>query len=350
MIIDEEDYIQHHGVLGMKWGIRHDPKELAAKRDKKAQKYINEAARYDAKVKQARAGRSIFRGHQIRSNSEKRNQALRDAHATRRGDLTDKQRKIVIGSSAAATTAAAYGTYHSLNSGNARRLAMNGKAWLTGDDTDAPWTKNPNLSRPGMTEDEILNEVVQHVNPDFGSPGTRNNCKRATYAYEMRRRGYDVAATKTTNGLGQDQTGSYNALNPGINLVPPGTTGMITRAVAESRKSEQPFTDYANSRSKEPNQYSGELKFENGIGDTLSKMPPGARGELSMVWHGGGGHSMSWENVNGNVVVFDNQTGKKYSTQSELDELGTSIAKVGGTRLDNRPLNHDFLKRWVKNA
>lgn len=367
MIIDEEDYIQHHGVLGMKWGIRHDPKELAAKREKKAQKYYDKASEHQSNIDKAKASRSPFKHRTMRIQREKRQQAIIDAEMVRRGKMTDRQRKIAIGAGSAATTAAAYGTYRSLNSGNARRLATKGKQFITRDDKSAPWKTNPELARPGMTEDDIFRDVVQHVNPGYGDPGTKVNCRRATYAYEMRRRGYDVAATKTTNGLGQDLSGHYNATNTGVNLVPPGSSGIITRTISETYNKQKhgtptPFLDKITESASESGTAMGDIKIKRGpepdaatygsleIRETLAKMPPGARGELGMVWRGGGGHSMSWENIGGKPVIFDNQTGHRYSTPSEIKELADKLADAGITRLDDKPLNNDFLMRWVKNA
>ncbi len=55
------------------------------------------------------------------------------------------------------------------------------------------------------------------------------NCRRCTFAYEMRRRGYDVAATRTTNGRGQTAVGVYNALNTEGDIAKVGKLSMIAR-------------------------------------------------------------------------------------------------------------------------
>ena len=59
---------------------------------------------------------------------------------------------------------------------------------------------------------------------------------------------------------------------------------------------------------------------------------------------------MSWENVNGTPVIFDNQTGERYSNSREIGDLADSLQDAALTRLDDKPLNTDFLMRWVKNV
>ena len=70
--------------------------------------------------------------------------------------------------------------------------------------------------------------------------------------------------------------------------------------------------------------------------DAISRHPDGSRGEFGMKWIGGGGHSMAWEKIKGEAVIFDNQTGKNYRG-SEILQLATGIEDAGITRLDDIP-------------
>jgi hypothetical protein len=45
MLIDEETYLAHYGILGMKWGVRRD-----LRRKEKAAKYYKKAAALDTKI------------------------------------------------------------------------------------------------------------------------------------------------------------------------------------------------------------------------------------------------------------------------------------------------------------
>lgn len=350
MIDDKEIdlFLEHHGIKGMHWGIRK-PEEKKARREAKAKKFDDKAAELQKKIDNTSKWRPVHKA-KLR---DKRDRAISDAEKKRQGKLSHRQKQVAVGATVAAGIIAAYGTYAALNSGNARRLVSKGKDFITQQHTG--WKPNPELADPNLDVDGIMTKVVAHINPGYGAPGTKNNCRRATFAYEMRRRGYDVAATKTHTGRGQDVSGIYNALNPGINLVPVGPTGVMARVFAEGRKkvndeAKTPFTDFVN----KPHALFGDHFFDgedraSKFLDTIANEPSGARGEMGIGWKGGGGHSVSWEKVHDKLVVFDNQSGKKYEG-NDFFELVDHTTQIGYTRLDDKELNQDFLRRWLKSA
>lgn len=60
-----------------------------------------------------------------------------------------------------------------------------------------------------------MRDVIRGVNPKYGQPGSKMNCRRCTFTYEMRRRGYDVEATRSTKGIGQTGLGLAYGVTPG---------------------------------------------------------------------------------------------------------------------------------------
>jgi hypothetical protein len=347
----DELLLEHFGTKGMQWGVRKERKQAA--RNVRAQKFVDKANILDEKIKDlgtdTKGARNILKRREIKKLTEKKESALDDAERKRQGNLSKRQKKVAIGAGIAGTIVASYVTYSALNSGNARRLASKGKDFVL-QKKGLPWKLKPELRDPNLDVDGIMNNVVSHINPNYGATGTKNNCRRATYAYEMRRRGYDVAATRTHTGRGQDITGVFNVQTPGANLVPVGVSGAAARVIGELRKPSKPFTERASTEGANL----GKQVFKGSdIGDqiryALSKQPDGARGEFGMMFNAGGGHSMAWEKVKGVVVIFDTQTGKKYQGD-EIVSLGQHLSEAGITRLDNLPLNDDFLRRWLKNA
>jgi hypothetical protein len=100
-------------------------------------------------------------------------------------------------------------------SGDVRRMISKGKAFIEKrDPLDFP--RDERLADKNMSADAIHSAVVKPINPNYsiGHPGAFANCRRATFAYELRRRGYDVRATHTSNASGQNVIGLHNATTP----------------------------------------------------------------------------------------------------------------------------------------
>lgn len=367
MADDVTDFLEHYGVKGMRWGVRKEEsnkKQISrqdkrqATREARAQKYVIKAETLQTKINEINKepASNWFNAQktkiQTKNLSKERDSALRDAEAKRQGKLTRKQKAIVAG----VVFVSAYATYKVANTGEFNRMAMKGKAFFEGQDSSS-WKKAPKLASTDFDVSTIKFAVVDQINKDYGAPGTKVNCRRCTFAYEMRRRGYDVAATRTTTGSGQDRTGMYNALTPGAKLVRPGKVSIISRLVSESLKNTSgdisSFTRHLDVMKPDGKTLisasSGGLKPTD-IFSALSTQPNGARGELGVSWKIGGGHSMAWEIVKGKPVIFDAQTRRVYENPETLLKLTGAMKEAGFTRLDNVPLNEDFLMRWVKNA
>jgi hypothetical protein len=195
--------------------------------------------------------------------------------------------------------------------------------------------------------------VVKHINPDYGAIGTKMNCRRATFSYEMRRRGYDVQATRTTNANGQNVMGLLNATSPGKKIQGTGVFNVVSNIAKDegrSRKGQStPVKDLSKNFAA-----GGRNKIElpsgvKSIFDTLGKQPDGSRGEIGVMWEMGGGHSMAYEIVKGKPVIFDAQSGKAFTNSEKFLDM-PRVASAGFTRLDNIDLNHDYLMRWMSNA
>jgi hypothetical protein len=342
-----DEYLAHFGRLGMKWGVVTEEKQT--KRDAKAAEYTAKAKGYQKEIDKLSKQRSGRAKQRINELNTLKTTALADAEAKRQGKMTQKQKHVAVGVGIAAGVLAAYGTYSMAQSGQLHSVAERGKAFMAGKDATS-WKRNANLAQSGLSAEEISSKVVGPINKGYGSFGTKMNCRRCTYAYEMRRRGFDVSATKTSNARGQDLSGLHNVLTPETHLVHPGRGGMVTRVLTEmgTRKGgkEGSFTSTLTKL-----QTGGKQLVPNSdiLGEIGRLHPDGARGELTMAWMGGGSHSVAWEKIKGKVVIFDTQTRKVYKSNEALSDGLPAIGRAAITRLDNIPLNDNFLIRWLKN-
>ncbi len=244
MIVDEEAYLditttdsveaflEHFGVKGMKWGVITQLKEARVNRGKKN---TAKAAGYQKEIDALRfnTGFVAFKNRKIKKLIEDRDEQLNDAKARREGKMTSGQKKALVGLGVASAVVAAYGTYKVQDSGEFHRLSLKGKDLLDGKKTHT-WKQNPNLAASDMDTRAIFRDVVDKINPDFGEPGTVMNCRRATFAYEMRRRGHDVAATKSRGATGQTAGGLLRATGAEDLDVPTSAFFSARRIIAET--------------------------------------------------------------------------------------------------------------------
>lgn len=331
-------YICHHGIKGMKWGVRRFRRKDGSLTSAGKKRYNDDSSSKSSKKS------SKKKSEESEENEEPKEQEKKK--------LTKTQKALLIGGA----VVAAYATYKFLDSGAARQLAEKGKAALTGNQFN--FKKNESLASKDFDVDGLKKNVVDAINPKYGQPGTKNNCRRCTFAYEMRRRGYDVSATKTTRGTGQNLIGLYNATHE--DQIKGGVPGLSKKAFsivfkgrmkagAPQEDATEALDDFMskllpNNISKTKEDY-GKTIF-----DTLSKQPNGARGELSVRWMPGGVHSIAWEIVNGKPVIFDCQTKDVFDSVEKFSKYSNLIADADFTRLDNIDLNSDFLMRWLRNA
>lgn len=264
MIIDEEVYLEHFGVKGMRWGVRKTT----------------------------------------------------DTKSTKVGMTPDQVYLATYGAAIATLVLVQYGL----------KRADSGRkdAKKTGD---KEFKQDPRL-KAKMSVNQLQSKVVHQINPDFGAAGTKMNCRRATMAYEMRRRGYDVQATKSVFASGQGAKGLKSAV--GIKTKHESPWG-------EKKVGDKP-KDFGNASA---------IKKAEDVFASLSKYPEGARGEVGVGFVMGGGHSMAFEVVKGKPVIFDTQNGKVYPNPKAYAEFTPMVYSAAHTRLDDKPLDQEFLKRWV---
>lgn len=363
--MDSETFLEHYGVKGMRWGVINKEPSSKSNTQHKTEKKETKAKKFDQKSKDIQKQIDELKKQnpstpyskkvnrmEIRELEGKKAISDKAAQDVRAGKLTDRQKKALKGAAVVGVIVAAGVTYSMLQSGEGRRLTTKGAMFVKRQDSLFPFKMKPKLMRD-MDVDELMRDVVPQVNPGYGGIGTKMNCRRCTMAYELRRRGYDVTATRTTNAHGQTIFGMETVLNPSAPApIASGRISSVVKTVGRF-KSDPNFLsslDGGGAWGKNP---IGDDDKDLGLFKALRKQPNGSRGEVGVKWMFGGGHSMAYEIVNGKPVIFDTQSGKVFKNVTELrKEFGDigGIAEAGYTRLDDIPMNSDFLLRWVKNA
>lgn len=359
--------LKHHGIKGMRWGIRKKDEtggfrnvnvsvEKARKREAKAKKFETKSAQLQERIDKGNTQLAILDQNKTVFNRVKmshirdqqkiledaKKSADEHAQATREGRLTPTQKKLLIGGAVVGGLVVAGIAAKQLNSGELRANIIRGREIITGK--EFKFKEAPEL-KGNWSADQIRSLVVSDINRGYPTEiGSGMNCRRCTFAYELRRRGLDVAATRTPTGEGQHVVGLFNALDKEHQDL---TLKKYMKLVESDAPHINRIMDMAMS--------SGSAKAFDApdaatIFSRLAREPDRSRGELGVFWSAGGGHSMAYEIIDGIPHIFDCQTGEVYKNASDLHINLPDMVQAGFTRLDNVDLDTKFLRRWVKNV
>lgn len=160
--------------------------------------------------------------------------------------------------------------------------------------------------------------IPEELEAEFGEilGGFTTSCPSAAFAYEMRRRGYDVEGGATGGCQDWDFETMFN-LKDGAVSVDAKNQGCPPRTNAEVEQS-------------------------------MRDMGPGARGFCIYEWeHGRGGHVANFEiDANGEIVYIDAQIGTIFSDRLDFYPAGADAFYV--QRMDDQTINEEAAAEWVR--
>ena len=317
------EYLQHYGILGMRWGIRRF-------QDKSGRLTAAGKKRYDDDPSNGAPEKA----------SSKTQKEVGDSFIEKKLGikLSDRQKTAIkIGAGVAAAALVAYGGYRLYNSDvgkpvrdyveqflyrfnegydretlrNTGKLTEHAKKDLSTRDYDSKLRFFKKAREYTPEEDlKAINEGMYYR----AKKGAQNNCGLCTTAYELRRRGYDVRANFAEQGRSV-KTLSEFFKNADI---------QDDAALANRTKSE----------------------WMAAIERRLLRQGDGARGNFGGQYAMGGGHSIIYEVSKGKVIFRDGQTGETY--RSVREAIGNFVpGKSNYFRMDNLEINNDTIHNAV---
>lgn len=312
VVTRSDEYLKHHGILGMKWGKKNGPP------------YPIGVSAHSQSEKKAGCRKSLDKGPDDSDNKKK--------------GLSDKQKKAIkIGATVAVTALATYGTYRLAKSGKLDPYIASGKSKLNklmekkagdtkigeqkiGDILKESASKTTVKGIKKLAKPESLADTIKNVNPNRGNPAYKNNCTFCSVASYLRTKGYDVIA-KDTGGKQQ----------------------MLGGVVENCFKGAKVIDGSAVKFGKSPKDASEML---------VNKFGKNASGVCAVQLKTGGGHAFNWTIKDGIVKFFDGQDSSSLINNTQTLEIWWKRIKQNDAltiaRLDNAEVVIDRLKRIIQ--
>jgi hypothetical protein len=179
------------------------------------------------------------------------------------------------------------------------------------------------IQLPKLDNSEDLLDAYQRTNPKY-DPAKRDyssNCARVVQAYELRRRGFDVTASKASLRDGSQAAEFYG------NAWRHPETGRTVYQELADRGTRLDNGEWSN------RSYTGRTTREDYAQRLKDTYPPGSRGIIQVQWANAKvGHVFNFEvKANGKVIFVDAQTGKL-----GLDDYFERAVLYKSARLDDK--------------
>lgn len=285
-------YLKHHGIRGQKWGIR---------------RYQNPDGTLTAEGKK-RYGKdfSYKRLHGADDKDE------HDSAGSTKAEKTRLAVNVALDLLTLNPVGAAMDITRAVQAGQAISKEKKAEKRLANAEVDEK--TGLKLKSKELTAEQDM----KLTNPGFHNfnTNTKNNCVLCSTAFELRRRGYDVIASKAAIGYSADE---YTKWFKGA-----------------KEETFQPFESKLPAfpsikRAKEMREWAESNILPQG---------EGARGYFSVAWSPYAGHSMAYEVKNNKIVIYDAQCGTKTSVR----ELSYHTVDMGFARLDDKEPNWAAMK------
>ena len=313
------NYLAHHGIKGQKWGKRNGPP------------YPLSDAKHNKVVKRASKGSKKVSGKAKGWN-----------------DWDDDTKAAAIELGLLSVFALGYYAIPAIKNGiNNSKANKKAKEKINQRNEK---NYDPDTGFYKLNKTPTIEEAAKSVNPRYkqkNATNARSNCVYCSTAYEMRRRGYDVIAKPSTKGR---EVEIFQDMFPGAKFqFHSADSGLeVVWNKSGTRYKEIKLKDYNEWRSASEKAIVGKNKELSSLTMKELKKEKNSRGQITIGWPYGGGHSISYEVKNSKLTIIDPQNGKVYNTDSEIESFLSHATYAGHYRLDNCDIDPDYIKDLVE--